>query len=119
MLGLLIRWLLTALALVLTAKIVPGITVNDFTALFIAAIVLGLVNAIVRPILIFFTLPLTFLTLGLFLLVINAITFGLAAWLVPGFEVAGFGPALIGSIVISLLSFVFSMFIKVGEKKKD
>jgi putative membrane protein len=83
MLGMLIRWLLSALALVLTSKIVPGITVDSFTALLIAAIVLGLVNAVVRPILVFFTLPLTFLTLGLFLLVVNAITFGLAAWLVP------------------------------------
>jgi putative membrane protein len=120
MFGLLIRWVLSALALILTAKLVPGIMVDGFAALFIAALVLGLVNAIVRPILIFFTLPLTFITLGLFLLVVNAITFGLAAWLVPGFSVHGFGPALIGSIVMSILSFVFSMFIKVGDaKKKD
>ena len=118
MLGLLIRWLLSALALVLTSKIVPGITFDNITALLIAAIVLGLVNAIVRPILVFFTLPLTFLTLGLFLLVVNAITFGLAAWLVPGFSVNGFVPALIGSIVMAILSFVFSMFIKPGEEKK-
>ncbi len=118
MFGLLIRWVLSALALILTTKVVPGITVNDVTALFIAALVLGLVNAIVRPILIFFTLPLTFITLGLFLFVVNAITFGLAAWLVPGFQVAGFLPALLGSIVMSILSFIFSMFIKVGETKK-
>ena len=118
MLGLLIRWLLSALALILTSKVVPGITVDSFTALLIAAIVLGLVNAIVRPILVFFTLPLTIVTLGLFLLVVNAITFGLAAWLVPGFSVNGFVPALLGSIVMSILSFVFSMFIKVGEEKK-
>ena len=119
MLGMLIRWALSALALVLTTKIVPGITVNTFTTLIIAALVLGLVNAIVRPILVFFTLPLTFLTLGLFLLVVNAITFGLAAWLVPGFQVNGFVPALLGSIVMSLLSFVFSMFVKLGEEKKQ
>jgi putative membrane protein len=118
MLGLLIRWLLSALALILTSKIVPGITVDNFTALLIAAIVLGLVNAIVKPILVFFTLPLTFLTLGLFLLVINAITFGLAAWLVPGFSVNGFFPAMLGSIVMAILSFLFSMFINVGEEKK-
>ena len=118
MLGLLIRWLLSALALVLTSKVVPGITFDNVTALLIAAIVLGLVNAIVRPILVFFTLPLTFVTLGLFLLVVNAITFGLAAWLVPGFQVNGFLPALFGSIVMAILSFLFSMFIKVGEEKK-
>jgi putative membrane protein len=118
MLGLLLRWVLSAFALVLTAKIVPGITATGITPIFIAAIVLGLVNAIVRPILVFFTLPLTFITLGLFLLVINAITFGLAAWLVPGFSVAGFVPALLGSIVMSILSFVFSMFVKSGDEKK-
>jgi len=118
MLGMLIRWLLSALALILTSKIVPGITVDSFTALLIAAIVLGLVNAIVKPILVFFTLPLTFLTLGLFLLVVNAITFGLAAWLVPGFSVNGFLPAMLGSIVMSILSFLFSMFINIGEEKK-
>jgi len=118
MLGTLIRWLLSALALILTSKIVPGITVDSFTALLIAAIVLGLVNAVVKPILVFFTLPLTFLTLGLFLLVVNAITFGLAAWLVPGFSVNGFLPAMLGSIVMSILSFLFSMFINIGEEKK-
>jgi len=119
MLGILIRWALSALALVLTTKIVPGIAVSGFGTLFIAALVLGLVNAIVRPVLIFFTLPLTLLTLGLFLLVVNAITFGLAAWLVPGFQVSGFGAALFGSIVMSILGFVFSMFIKVGDAKKE
>jgi putative membrane protein len=118
MLGMLFRWLLSALALILTSKVVPGITVDNFTALLIAAIVLGLVNAVVRPILVFFTLPLTLVTLGLFLLVVNAITFGLAAWLVPGFSVNGFLPALLGSIVMSILSFLFSMFIHVGEEKK-
>jgi putative membrane protein len=119
MLGLLIRWALSALALVLTSKIVPGIAVTDFTALLIAAVVLGLVNAIVRPILVLFTLPITILTVGLFLLVVNAITFGLAAWLVPGFSVNGFFPALFGSIVMAILSSIFSMFIKVGEEKKQ
>jgi putative membrane protein len=118
MLGLLVRWLLSALALVLTSKIVPGITFDNITALLIAAIVLGLVNAVVRPILVFFTLPITLLTLGLFLLVVNALTFGIAAWLVPGFSVNGFLPALLGSIVMAILSYVFSMFVKTGEEKK-
>jgi putative membrane protein len=118
MIGLLIRWVLSAFALVLTAKLVPGITVANPTALFIAALVLGLVNAIVRPILIFFTLPLTIVTLGLFLFVVNALTFGLAAYLVPGFSVAGFWPALLGSIVMSILGFLFSSFVKAGDSKK-
>jgi putative membrane protein len=118
MLGLLLRWVLSAFALVLTAKIVPGITATGITPIFIAAIVLGLVNAIVRPILVFFTLPLTIVTLGLFLLVVNALTFGIAAWLVPGFSVNGFVPALLGSIVMAILSYLFSMFIHVGEEKK-
>jgi putative membrane protein len=119
MLGLLLRWALSALALVLTTKIVPGIEVKDFPTLFIAALMLGLVNAVVRPILIFFTLPLTLLTLGLFLLVVNAMTFGLTAWLVPGFVVHGFWSALFGSIVMSILASIFSMFIKVGDSKKQ
>ena len=118
MLGMLIRWALSALALVLTTKIVTGITVDGFGTLLIAALVLGLVNAIVRPILILFTLPLTFLTLGLFLLVVNAITFGLAAYFVKGFSVSGFWAALFGSIVMSLIASVLSMFIKVGDSKK-
>jgi len=118
MLGLLLRWVLSALALVLTTKIVPGIMLSSLTTLFIAALVLGLVNSIVRPILIFFTLPLTFVTLGLFLLVVNAVTFGLAAWLVPGFTVSGFWAALFGSIVMSLISTVLSMLIKVGDAPK-
>ena len=118
MLGLITRWLLTALALIITAKIVPGIHLADTQTLFIAALVLGLVNAIVRPLLIFFTLPLTFLTLGLFILVINMATFALAAYFVKGFELSGWVPAFFGSLLVSLLSTLFSAFIKPGEKKK-
>ena len=119
MLGLITRWLLTALALIITAKLVPGIHIADTATLFFAALALGLVNAIVRPLLILFTLPLTFLTLGLFILVINMATFALAAYFVPGFDLDGWMPALIGSLLVSLLSTVFSAFIKPGEKKKD
>jgi putative membrane protein len=116
MIGLITRWLLTALALILTTKIVPGIQVASIATLFVASLVLGLLNAIVRPILIFFTLPLTIVTLGLFILIINGFTFWLAAKFVPGFHVNNFGAALLGAIVVSLLSFVFSFFIKTGEK---
>ncbi len=104
MIQFLLTWLATAVSLVITSYIVPGIDINNFTAAAIGAIVLGLVNAIVKPILIFFTLPLTILTLGLFLLVVNAISLSLVAYLTPGFEVTGFIPALLGSIVLSLVS---------------
>jgi putative membrane protein len=112
MTGLITRWLLTALALIITAKVVPGIDIQNAPTLFIAALVLGLLNAIVRPLLILLTLPLTLLTLGLFILVINAITFLLAAMLVPGFAVAGFLPAFLGALLMSLLSLLFNSLIK-------
>ena len=117
MLGLIVRWLLSALALFLTAKIVPGIHVTDVTALLIAVVVLGLLNAILRPIVNLFTGCLQILTLGLLTLIINAGFFALAANLVPGFEVRGFWAAFWGAIVMSILSFVFSMFVRPGEKK--
>lgn len=119
MLGLLLRWLLNALALFLTTKVVPGLFVTDATALFIAVLVLGLINALLRPLVNLFTGCFQVLTLGLLTLLINAAFFGLAAGLVPGFEVRGFGPAFWGSIVMSILSFVFNMFVRPGEKKND
>ncbi|HBL60727.1 MAG TPA: hypothetical protein DDZ80_20495 [Cyanobacteria bacterium UBA8803] len=100
----LLTWLLTALALMITAYFIPGISVTSFANAIVAVVVMGLVNAIVRPILVMLTLPLTILTLGLFLLVINAISLLLVAYLTPGFDVAGLGPALLGSIVLSLVS---------------
>jgi putative membrane protein len=104
MLQFFLTWLVTAVSLLVTAYIVPGLEIKGFTAAAIGAIVLGLVNAIVKPLLVLFTLPLTILTLGLFLLVVNAIAFGLVGYFTPGFEVQGFFPALIGSIVLSLIS---------------
>lgn len=100
----LLTWLLTAVALVITAYIVPGFVVTSFVAALIAAVVLGLVNAIVKPILVVLTLPLTIVTLGLFLFVVNAITIWLAGLLSPGFSVANLGSALVGSIVLTLVS---------------
>lgn len=102
----LLTWLLSALALIITAQVVPGFTVAGLGAAAIAAVVLGLINAIVRPILVFLTLPLTLLTLGLFLLVINALLILLAGAITPGFSVSGFIPALLGSIVLTLVSSV-------------
>lgn len=100
----LLTWLVAAISLMITAYIVPGFVVKSFVAAAIAAIVLGLVNAIVKPILVLLTLPLTILTLGLFLFVINAFTIWLAGAITPGFTVTGFGPALVGSIVLTLVA---------------
>ncbi|WP_017305639.1 phage holin family protein [Spirulina subsalsa] len=100
----LLTWFVSAIAVLLTAYIVPGLTITGFTSAAIAAVVFGVVNSIVKPVLTLFTLPLTILTLGLFLLVVNAIAFGLVGYLTPGFTVSGFFPALFGSFVLSFLS---------------
>jgi putative membrane protein len=98
------RSLITAFALWAATQLVPGIAVAGVFSLALAALVFGLVNAVVRPVLTLLSLPLTILTLGLFLLVINAAMLGLTAWVLPGFRVDGFGPALLGAIVVSLVS---------------
>ena len=103
---LILRWVLNAAALLLVAYIYPGVTVDSFLAAMIAALVLGLVNAVIRPLLVILTLPVTILTLGLFLFVINALLFWLVANLVQGFHVAGFWAAVLGSIIYSLVTTV-------------
>lgn len=108
---LVLRWLLNALALWLADRLIAGISYETVGALLIAALVLGLVNAVIRPILRILTFPITVLTLGLFLLVLNALLFWLVG-LVPGFHVDGFLPALLGSIVVSIVSFVLSFLVK-------
>ena len=100
----LIHWLVIALALWVTAYILPGVHVGSYQALAIAAIVLGLVNALIRPILTILTLPITILTLGLFYLVVNGCTFLLASKMVPGFQVDGFWWAVLGALVVSIIS---------------
>ncbi len=99
------------LALYVTAYIVPGITVNGWEALLVASIVLGVLNAIVRPVLILLTLPISIVTLGLFIFVINASLFYLAAQFVEGFNVSGFLSALIGSVLVSIVSTIGNQFI--------
>jgi len=98
----LIRWLLLAAALLLVAHLYPGVQVTSFTSALIAALVLGLLNTLLRPILVLLTLPVTVLSLGLFLFVINALMFWAAANLLNGFAVTGFVAALIGSLIYSL-----------------
>ena len=114
--GIVVRILVNVLALWLATVMVPGITATTTSALIWAAISLGLVNALVRPIVVFLTLPFTLLTLGLFLLFINAAMLNLAAWFVDDFDVVGVIDALFGAIIISVISWVGSAFI--GENGK-
>ncbi len=111
MVGILIRVLITAVGLWLATVIVPGVDARGTAALLWAAIWLGIVNALIRPLVVLMTLPITFLTLGGFLLVVNAGMLAMVAWLLDGFEVQGFFSALFGSIVVSLTSWAGSSFI--------
>ena len=105
----LVRWLLLAAALLLVAHLYPGVTVASFTTALLAAFVLGLFNTLVRPLLVLLTLPVTLITLGLFLFVINALMFWGAASVLDGFNVAGFSAALIGSLLYSLCGMVIDV----------
>ncbi|MCT7985831.1 phage holin family protein [Laspinema sp. A4] len=114
MIGFIITWFVAAISLLITSYVVPGIDVAGFSSAALAAILMGLINAIVKPILVLLTLPLTILTLGLFLLVINGITLSLVGYLTPGFDVNGFLPAIIGAIVLSLVSSAIGHLVKEG-----
>jgi putative membrane protein len=109
--GFVIRLLVTAAGLALAAWLVPGITVAGPGTLLLAALLIGIVNALVRPIVVVLTLPITILTFGIFLLVVNAGMFGLVAWLLGGFAVSGFFAALFGWLIVSLVSGFASWFI--------
>jgi putative membrane protein len=106
---LIVRWLLLAAALLLVAHLYSGVQVASFGVAMIAALVLGLLNTLVRPLRVLLTLPVTLLTLGLFLFVINALMFWAAASLLDGFNVSGFGAALIGSLIYSLAGVVIDV----------
>jgi len=111
----LLRLILNGVAVLLATYLIPGLHVSGPEAAIMAGIVLGLVNAVIRPLLILFTLPLTLLTLGLFILIINAICLGLVALVVPGFTVSGFGAAFLGALVISIVSWLLNSL--VSEKR--
>jgi len=111
----LLRLAISALGLWLASKVVPGIRVDSFGSLVAAALLLGIANALVKPLLILLTLPFTIITLGLFLLVINAAMLGLVAVFLRGFHVEGFWPALFGAIVVSLTSWVGHAAIRGGK----
>ncbi len=102
----LVRWLLLAAALLLVAHLIPGVQVQGFEAAMWAALVLGLLNTLLRPLLVLLTLPVTVLTLGLFLFVVNATMFWAAASMLQGLAVSGFGAALLGSLVYSACGLV-------------
>lgn len=100
----LINWLISALAIIVSAYILPGVHVSGFTTALVTAVILGIINAVIKPIIVILTLPITVLTLGLFTLVINALIILLASSIVPGFKVDGFWWALIFSVVLSIVN---------------
>lgn len=108
MLRLLVVWLINALALLAVAYVLPGIVVADFTTAMVAALVLGLVNTLIRPVLILLTLPATILTLGLFIFVINGLLFWMVGSWLQGFTVSGFWWGVLGAIVYSIVSWALS-----------
>jgi putative membrane protein len=111
MTGFLLRWAISALGLWLADQMLDGLAFDSPGSLAAAALLLGIVNAIVRPLAVFFTLPFTLVTLGLFLLVVNAAMLGLVALLLDGFHIAGFASALAGWLIVSLTSWVASGFV--------
>jgi putative membrane protein len=112
-----VTWLASALAVWLTARFVPGVEVDGFGAAMWAALVLGFLNALVRPVLVLLTLPVTVITLGAFLLIINATVLTLADWLLDGFRIDGFGYGILAAIVLTLVSTVFSRVL--GGREED
>ncbi len=109
--GFFFRLIITALGLWVASRIISGVQFDGWRTLIIAALLLGIVNAVIRPIILILTLPLTVLTLGLFILVVNGISLSLVAWVLPGFHVAGLAAAILGSVVVGLTSWVASAFV--------
>ena len=109
--GFVIRVLINGAAILLAASVVPGVAVRSVTSAFIAGLVLAIINAIVRPILVFLTFPITLVTLGLFIFVLNAFCFWLASVFVPGLTVDGFWAALLGALIVSVVSWILNAFL--------
>lgn len=109
--GFFYRLLITAFGLWAAATIVPGVNITGWQPLLVSALLLGIVNAVIRPFILILTLPLTVLTLGLFIFVVNGISLGIVAWLVPGFELAGLLSATLGACVVGLTSWFASAFV--------
>jgi putative membrane protein len=115
----LLRLLLNGFAIIVAAWLVPGVGISGPAAAIFAGILLGLVNALIRPVLILLTLPFTLLTLGLFIFVVNAICFALTAALVPGFDLSGFGAAFFGALVVTIVSWVLSALLADKSERID
>ena len=101
---LILKWLALSLAIMFVGWVVPGITISSFLTALIASVAIALVNLVIKPVLVFFTLPINILTLGLFILVINALLFMFVAYLIPGVEVDGFWSAFLGALLLSIIS---------------
>jgi|SRR3989344_8924347 len=112
MVNLVIKWFVNALTLIIVSQLIPGFQLENFSTAIVAAFIIGLVNVFLKPILLLLTLPINFLTLGLFTFVINALLLLLAANLTPGFGVDGFGTALIASILITVISTLLHTLLK-------
>jgi putative membrane protein len=109
MIAFLVHWLVLAVALYVAVRLVPGVSVSSDVVLLVAALVVGLVNATIRPILALLSLPLTIVTLGLFYLVVNGACLMIAAAIVPGFRVDGCGSAIVGALIISVVGWLLSL----------
>jgi putative membrane protein len=112
MIGLILRWLTSAAAIWLTSLLFSGIHVSGMVSLLFASLTLAVLNALVRPLLLLVTLPLTVVTLGLFVFVVNAVVLKLAAFFVPGFDVIGFWTAVFGAIVLSFVNMILSSLLR-------
>lgn len=112
--GVVVRWLITTIAIMVIPYVLSGVTVDSFWSALLAAGILGILNALVRPLLLLLTLPLTIVTLGFFILVINALLFQLAAAMVPGLHVASFWSALFASIIVSIVSWIMNSMVAGG-----
>jgi putative membrane protein len=109
--GFFFRLVITALGLWTATKIVPGVRIDGWGDLVVASLLLGIVNAVIRPVILILTLPLTVLTLGLFIFVVNGLSVVLVAWMLPGFTLTGLGAAIVASIVVGLTSWLASAFV--------
>jgi putative membrane protein len=109
--GFFIRLLITALGLWVADRLLPGIVITGTGSLIVSALLLGIVNAVIRPVILILTLPLTVLTLGLFILIVNGLSLAIAAWLVPGFQIAGLWSATLGAVIVGLTSWAASAFV--------
>ncbi|MBI4764139.1 MAG: phage holin family protein [Deltaproteobacteria bacterium] len=110
--GILLKWLVNTLALLVTAYVVKGIQVTGASSLILAAALLGILNALIRPILIILTLPINIITLGLFTLIINGAMLWFVSLIIKGFVIQGFWPAIVGALIISLVSWLFNWLVR-------